>query len=88
MASERAVPIWFGPRVSPLFGVVHMPDERARGAVVLCPPLGREYICSHSTFTKLAIRLAQLGFVALDSITAQPAIPSTEQATAWTAPGS
>ena len=65
MASERVVPIWFGPRVSPLFGVVHMPDERARGAVVLCPPLGREYICSHSTSTKLAIRLAQLGFVAL-----------------------
>ena len=57
--------VWFGPEESPLFGALHLPDAPARGAVVLCPPFGREYSSSHSTFRELAIRLAELGFAAL-----------------------
>jgi pimeloyl-ACP methyl ester carboxylesterase len=42
-----------------------MPDMPPRGVIVLCPPLGREYTNSHSTFSQLAARLTQLGFAAL-----------------------
>ncbi|MGO9964695.1 MAG: hypothetical protein ACLPUG_14885 [Acidimicrobiales bacterium] len=48
-----------------MFGVLHAPDGPTRGVVVLCPPLGREYIYSHSTFAQLATCLAELGFAAL-----------------------
>ncbi len=61
----RPVPVWFGPEESPLFGDLHMPDASTRGAVVLCPPLGREYTNSHLTFVQLATRLTHLGFAAL-----------------------
>ena len=42
-----------------------MPDVPARGAIVLCPPLGREYTYSHATFRQLADRLVELGFAVL-----------------------
>lgn len=61
----RPVSVWFGPEESPLFGSLHVPDGLARGAILLCPPLGREYTNSHSTFGQLAIRLTELGFAAL-----------------------
>jgi pimeloyl-ACP methyl ester carboxylesterase len=57
--------LWFGPRESPLFGILHAPKGASRGAVVLCPPLGREYTNSYSTFALLAERLCDLGFAAL-----------------------
>ncbi len=59
------MPVWFGPEDSLLFGALHTPDARTRGLIVLCPPLGREYAYSHSTFVQLANRLTQLGFAAL-----------------------
>jgi pimeloyl-ACP methyl ester carboxylesterase len=62
--SGRPVPVWFGPDESPLFGVLHIPEAPTRGAIVLCPPLGREYVYSHSTFVKLATDLARLGLAA------------------------
>jgi pimeloyl-ACP methyl ester carboxylesterase len=65
LSSGRAEPVWFGPEESPLFGVLHTPDALVRGAIVLCPPLGREYTYSYSTFAELATRLTQLGFAAL-----------------------
>ena len=65
MASERAVPVWFGPEESPLFGALHLPEVPTRGLVVLCPPLGREYLSAHATFLELAVRLARLGLAAL-----------------------
>ena len=64
MNSGRPVPVWFGPDESPLFGVLHIPEAPTRGAIVLCPPLGREYVYSHSTFVKLATDLARLGLAA------------------------
>ena len=65
MAPDGAVSVWFGPEESPLYGALHLPDGPARGAVVLCPPLGREYSSSHSTFRQLAVLLAEFGLVAL-----------------------
>ncbi len=65
MALRRATGLWFGPEASPLFGVLHLPHGSTRGAVVLCPPLGREYAGSQATFVRLGARLAELGFAAL-----------------------
>lgn len=40
--------------------------NRARDcAVLLCPPLGHEYVCSYQTFRKLATRLGEAGFPVL-----------------------
>lgn len=65
MSLARPVPVWFGPDESPLFGVFHAPEETTRGVIVLCPPLGREYTYSHSTFVQLATLLTTLGFAVL-----------------------
>ncbi|MGA3353929.1 MAG: alpha/beta hydrolase family protein [Acidimicrobiales bacterium] len=65
VSSDRPVPVWFGSKESPLFGVLHTPDGPTRAVIVLCPPLGREYAYSHSTFLRLATRLSQVGFAAL-----------------------
>ena len=48
-----------------MFGLLHTPGAQARGAVVLCPPVGHEYMNAYSTFRALAIRLELLGFAAL-----------------------
>lgn len=57
-------PYFFGPRDARLFGCYHPAVGRtdARSAVVLCPPLGQEYIRSHRTYVQLATRLARAGF--------------------------
>ena len=61
-----ATPLWFGPKVRPLFGWLHLPVDRvARGGVVLCPPLGIEAICVYFTYRTLADRLAELGMAVL-----------------------
>ena len=65
MPPGRTASFWFGPEESPLFGTLHLPEADARGMIVLCPPLGREYAYSHATFLQLANRLAQLGMAAL-----------------------
>lgn len=65
MGEARVEPVWFGPRGEPLFGLLNVPEGPSRGAVVLCPPLGRECTNSYSTFLQLAGRLAELGFVVL-----------------------
>ncbi|MBW8826762.1 MAG: alpha/beta hydrolase [Acidobacteria bacterium] len=57
---------WFGPEDRPLFGWLHVPPGgRARAGVVLCPPIGYEYVCAHRTFRVLAERLAAVGLVTL-----------------------
>ncbi len=62
--SARA--LWFGPEGRPLFGWLHRPDDgRARGAVVLCPALGLEGVCSHRAYRQLAERLEEQGIAAL-----------------------
>jgi pimeloyl-ACP methyl ester carboxylesterase len=61
-----ATPIWFGPAERPLFGWLHVPTNgHARAGVVLCPPLGREYLDSHYAFRALAERLSAQDICAL-----------------------
>ncbi len=64
-SSHRSRPVWLGPSDAPLFGLLDSPDTPARGAVVICPPIGREYVNAYSTFVQLATRLEHLGFAVL-----------------------
>lgn len=57
-------PFYFGTLQKPLFGIYQAPQagsERNHG-IVLCNPMGREYILAHRTFRQLAMRLTQVGF--------------------------
>ena len=63
---STATPTYFGPTDPPIFGWVHQPADRmARGTVVLCAPLHREYISAHYTYRVLAERLAARGITAI-----------------------
>jgi hypothetical protein len=58
-----ATPVWFGPPDRLLFGLFHTPDGvRARGGVVLCAPLGRDYLLAHYALRRYAVRLEEKGF--------------------------
>ncbi len=58
--------LWFGPTDRPLFGWVHRPaDDTAVGAVVLCPPLAREWTNAHYAYRMLAQLLAAAGMLAV-----------------------
>jgi alpha-beta hydrolase superfamily lysophospholipase len=61
-----ASPLYFGQTKS-LFGWYHRTDGQAvhACAVVLCPPLGHEYMYSHRAYRVLAERLASAGFPVL-----------------------
>ena len=66
LAAERRsatmTPTWFGPDAAPLFGWFHAPaDRRARGVVVLCPPVGLEMPIAYRTMRILADRLVGAG---------------------------
>lgn len=57
-------PFYFRGLSKPLFGVYH-PAQRGTSrsvGVVLCPPMGQEYIRSHRSLLQLAKMLAQEGF--------------------------
>lgn len=57
-------PIQFGPQS--LFGMYHEPaGETARGAVLLCAPLGQDQIRSHRLYRQLAHALAASGHAVL-----------------------
>ncbi|MDJ0395273.1 hypothetical protein QMK17_18255 [Rhodococcus sp. G-MC3] len=57
---------WFGPEDARLFGTVHVPvGGRARGSVVLCPPLGKEQVDSYRGLTLLAQKLCARGLLVL-----------------------
>lgn len=59
-------PLVFGAPQAQMFGWLHEPAGIARGvAVLLCPPLGIEYINSHRSVRHLAEQLAAAGFPAL-----------------------
>jgi alpha-beta hydrolase superfamily lysophospholipase len=63
----RRTPLYFGPEDRSLFGWLHAPESAAQRdlAVVLCPPVGHEYINSHRSIRHLADRLAEAGIPAL-----------------------
>ncbi len=57
---------WFGPQDAALLGFVHIPEDgQARGAVVLCPPLGQEHIDSYRGVGLAAQQLCAAGVVAV-----------------------
>ena len=60
----RSEPYYFGPPQTPLFGCYHAPraDPSRDCGVVLCYPMGDEYIRFHRAFRQLADRLTAIGF--------------------------
>jgi alpha-beta hydrolase superfamily lysophospholipase len=67
------VPHWFGPPERPLLGWLSLPGPPATGAgglavtdvaVLVCPPVGYEYWCSHRSLHELAELLAARGVAA------------------------
>ena len=59
-------PFYFGPE-RPLYGCYHRPQQEPprSSAVVLCYPMGEEYIRFHRAFRQLALQLAASGFAVL-----------------------
>lgn len=60
-------PFYFGVAGEELFGVYHRPQGGVprESAVVVCHPLGQEYIRAHRGLRQLAVRLADAGFPVL-----------------------
>ena len=60
----EADPFYFGSAAEPLFGLHYPPTSGpAREAgIVLCYPIGHEYIVAHRAYRQLSIRLAAAGF--------------------------
>ena len=57
---------WFGPPERRAFGWYHAPLGQPRDmAVVLCPPLGHEMLCTHRAYRHLAEQLRAHGFPVL-----------------------
>ncbi len=56
--------LYFGTTGRQLFGAYHAPPATvaARGAALLCPPWGQEYLVSHRIFRRLAVRLSESGY--------------------------
>jgi uncharacterized protein len=60
-------PFYFGTVTQPLYGYYHPPltAEARRNGIVLCAPLGHEYLNCHRTFRQLAMQLSASGFPVL-----------------------
>jgi pimeloyl-ACP methyl ester carboxylesterase len=67
MPSSETFPTYFGDFDKPLFGCFNEPSSgRSRScAVVICQPMGHEYVNSHRALRQLAVRLAEKGFPVL-----------------------
>ena len=67
MTQADIEPFFFGSSATRLFGCYHAPRPGAARdcGVVLCYPMGHEYIVSHRAYQKLAVRLSQAGFPVL-----------------------
>lgn len=54
----------FGTSGRQLFGAYHAPPATVtgRGAALLCPPWGQEYLVSYRVFRQLAVRLSESGY--------------------------
>jgi pimeloyl-ACP methyl ester carboxylesterase len=57
-------PFYFGTSEQQLFGVYHAAESSSskRAGVVLCPPVGHEYLRAHRAFRNLAVMLSSQGF--------------------------
>ena len=57
-------PFYFGSSQKPLFGVYHASQSRPvkDAGVVICQPLGHEYVRAHRAIRHLALMLAKAGF--------------------------
>ena len=57
-------PFYFGKSPRALFGVYHPPKAgmTRKTGVVLCYPMGHEYVYSHRAFLRLAMLLSSAGF--------------------------
>lgn len=67
-AADRASwPHYFGASDARLFGCHHPvpPGVAERGSVLLCHPMGHEYLACYRTMRQAAVRLAQAGWGAL-----------------------
>jgi pimeloyl-ACP methyl ester carboxylesterase len=64
---KPSVPFYFGREGMELFGCFHEPAPTVirRCGVLICPPVGHEYVNSHRALRQLAARLAQAGFPVL-----------------------
>lgn len=59
-------PFYFGSSQRPLFGIYHPPKGTARNlGIVICPPMGQEYMRTHRALRQLALQLTRVGFHAL-----------------------
>src|SRR2546427_936966 len=63
----RPLPFYFGPSDKPLFGCYHKArtEDSRKCAVVICQPVGHEYINCHRALRQLSARLAEAGFPVL-----------------------
>jgi hypothetical protein len=63
----RGRPLFFNAEPQRLFGVYYPPSENAglEPAVLICPPIGNEYVRSYNAIRKLCERLAQNGIPVL-----------------------
>ena len=56
-------PLYFGTSKKPLFGIYQPPQNQGAGhGVVLCYPIGHEYVVAYPAFRQLASGLTQAGF--------------------------
>jgi len=64
---KPAMPFYFGNPARELFGCFHEPSDKSirRCAVLICQPVGHEYINSHRALRQLGVRLAETGFPVL-----------------------
>jgi pimeloyl-ACP methyl ester carboxylesterase len=67
MTRSAAAPCYFGASGAEMFGVYHPPQAAADRdvGVVVCPPMGREYLKTHRALRQLALHAARSGFHAL-----------------------
>ena len=56
-------PFYFGSSAEPLFGAYHPPGNQVGRnlAVLICPPLGREYLRAHWALRRLADQISRDG---------------------------
>jgi alpha-beta hydrolase superfamily lysophospholipase len=66
MSAVHRTPLYFGPDERPLFGWIHAPGGMRRDlAVVICQPVGHEYVNAHRSLRRLADDLARAGITTL-----------------------